>query len=145
MPGEKESPIDEFILFNFAAKTQKTISTTAFNDQSISSWGKGNLNKDRDNEFRPSIWLGDDEKFYFSHTSRDLKRIDICTINTSVVTQIIDERFNTYVEVQRPGLINGGQEIIHWSERDGWGHFYLFDGAGKLKNQLLQVLFTVRV
>jgi dipeptidyl-peptidase-4 len=138
MPGEKESPIDEFVLFNFAAKTQKTISTTAFKDQSISTWGKENLNKDRDNEFRPSIWLGDDEKFYFSRTSRDLKRIDICTINinTGVVTQLIDERFNTYVEVQRPGLINGGQEIIHWSERDGWGHFYLFDGAGKLKNQI---------
>lgn len=138
MPGEKESPIDEFILFNFATKTQKTINTTAFKDQSISTWGKEDLVKDRDNEFRPSIWLGDNEKFYFSRTSRDLKRIDICTINiqTGVVTQLIDERFNTYVEVQRPGLINAGQEIIHWSERDGWGHFYLFDGNGKLKNQI---------
>ncbi|MBY0542598.1 MAG: DPP IV N-terminal domain-containing protein, partial [Sphingobacteriaceae bacterium] len=138
MPGEKESPIDEFVLFNFAAKTQKTINTTAFKDQTISTWGKESLVKDRDNEFRPSIWLGDNEKFYFSRTSRDLKRVDICTINiqTGVVTQIIDERFNTYVEVQRPGLIDGGKEIIHWSERDGWGHFYLFDGNGKLKNQI---------
>ena len=138
MPGEKESPVDEFVLFNFAAKTQKTINTTAFKDQSISTWGKEQLNKDRDNEFRPSIWLGDNQKFYFSRTSRDLKRIDICTIdiNTGVVKQIIDERFNTYVEVQRPGLINGGKEIIHWSERDGWGHFYLFDENGKLKNQI---------
>ncbi len=138
MPGEKESPVDEFVLFNFAAKTQKTINTTAFKDQSISTWGKEQLNKDRDNEFRPSIWLGDNQKFYFSRTSRDLKRIDICTIdiNTGVVKQIIDERFNTYVEVQRPGLINGGKELIHWSERDGWGHFYLFDENGKLKNQI---------
>lgn len=138
MPGEKESPIDEFVLFNFAAKTQKTINTTAFKDQTISTWGKESLVKDRDNEFRPSIWLGDNEKFYFSRTSRDLKRVDICTINiqTGAVTQLIDERFNTYVEVQRPGLIDGGKEIIHWSERDGWGHFYLFDANGKLKNQI---------
>jgi dipeptidyl-peptidase-4 len=138
MPGEKEAPIDEFILFNFEAKTQKTINTTAFKDQSISSWGRETLNKDRDNEFRPSIWLGDDQKFYFSRTSRDLKRIDICTIDiaTGAVKQLIDERFNTYVEVQRPGLVNGGKEIIHWSERDGWGHFYLFDENGKLKNQI---------
>lgn len=143
MPGEKESPIDEFILFNFPAKTYKTINTTAFKDQSISTWGKENLVKDRDNEFRPSIWLGDNNKFYFSRTSRDLKRIDICTIdiNTLKVTQLIDERFNTYVEVQRPGLINGGSEIIHWSERDGWGHFYLFDGNGKLKNQITSGAF----
>lgn len=143
MPGEKEAPIDEFVLFNFAEKTYKTINTTAFKDQSISAWGKENLNKDRDNEFRPSIWLGDNEKFYFSRTSRDLKRIDICTINikTGVVTPLIDERFNTYVEVQRPGLINGGKEIIHWSERDGWGHFYLFDEKGKLKNQITSGAF----
>lgn len=143
MPGEKEAPIDEFVLFNFAEKTYKTINTTAFKDQSISTWGKENLNKDRDNEFRPSIWLGDNEKFYFSRTSRDLKRIDICTINikTSAVTQLIDERFNTYVEVQRPGLVKGGKEIIHWSERDGWGHFYLFDENGKLKNQITSGAF----
>lgn len=143
MPGEKEAPIDEFVLFNFAEKTYKTISTTAFKDQSISAWGRENLNKDRDNEFRPSIWLGDNEKFYFSRTSRDLKRVDICTINikTSAVTQLIDERFNTYVEVQRPGLVNGGKEIIHWSERDGWGHFYLFDENGKLKNQITSGAF----
>ncbi len=143
MPGEKELPIDEFVLFNFAAKTYKTINTTAFKDQSISTWGKESLVKDRDNEFRPSIWLGDNEKFYFARTSRDLKRIDICTINiqTGAVTQLIDERFNTYVEVQRPGLVNGGKEIIHWSERDGWGHFYLFDGNGKLKNQITSGAF----
>lgn len=143
MPGEKESPIDEFLLFNFASKTYKTINTTAFKDQSISSWGKESLVKDRDNEFRPSIWLGDNNKFYFSRTSRDLKRIDICTIdiNTLKVTPLIDERFNTYVEVQRPGLIDGGNEIIHWSERDGWGHFYLFDGNGKLKNQITSGAF----
>lgn len=143
MPGEKEAPIDEFVLFNFETKTYKTINTTAFKDQSISTWGKESLNKDRDNEFRPSIWLGDNEKFYFSRTSRDLKRIDICTINiqTGAVTQLIDERFNTYVEVQRPGLVNGGKEIIHWSERDGWGHFYLFDGNGKLKNQITSGAF----
>ena len=143
MPGEKEAPIDEFVLFNFAEKTYKTISTTAFKDQSISAWGRENLNKDRDNEFRPSIWLGDNEKFYFSRTSRDLKRVDICTINikTGAVTPLIDERFNTYVEVQRPGLVNGGKEIIHWSERDGWGHFYLFDENGKLKNQITSGAF----
>lgn len=143
MPGEKESPIDEFVLFNFAAKTYKTINTTAFKDQAISTWGKPQLNKDRDNEFRPSIWLGDNQKFYFSRTSRDLKRIDICTIDitTGAVTMLIDERFNTYVEVQRPGLVNGGNEIIHWSERDGWGHFYLFDEKGKLKNQITKGAF----
>jgi dipeptidyl-peptidase-4 len=138
MPGEAEAPKDEMLLFDFAAKTYKKMNTAAFKDQSVSVWRAPSLNKDRDNEFRPSIWLGNNNTIYFSRTSRDLKRADVCTldITTGTVKTVIDERFNTYVELNRPGLINDGKEIIHWSERDGWGHFYLFDGNGKLKNQI---------
>jgi len=143
MPGEPEAPIDELLLFNFADKSFKKLNTAAFKDQSVSVWGAPSLNKDRDNEFRPSIWLGNNSKIYFSRTSRDLKRVDVCTIdiNTDVVTPVIDERFNTYVEINRPGLVNDGKEIIHWSERDGWAHFYLFGGNGKLKNQITKGAF----
>lgn len=138
MPGETEAPQDEVLLFDFPAKSFKKLNVAAFKDQSVSVWSKPSLNKDRDNEFSPSIWLGNDTKFYFSRTSRDLKRIDMCSVNIQkdVVTPLIDERFNTYVEVNRPGLVNDGKEIIHWSERNGWAHFYLFDGNGKLKNQI---------
>ncbi|MGQ7857007.1 DPP IV N-terminal domain-containing protein [Pedobacter sp. WC2501] len=143
MPGEAEAPQDEILLFDFAAKSYKKMSVAAFKDQSVSVWSKPSLNKDRDNEFRPSIWLGNDSRFYFSRTSRDLKRIDIGTVDiaTGKVTPLIDERFNTYVEVNRPGLVNDGKELIHWSERDGWAHFYLFDGNGKLKNQITKGAF----
>ncbi|WP_421938955.1 DPP IV N-terminal domain-containing protein [Pedobacter sp.] len=143
MPGEAEAPQDELLLFDFGAKSYRKLNVAAFKDQSISVWSKPSLNKDRDNEFRPSVWLGNNSKFYFSRTSRDLKRIDICTVDitNNVVKPLIDERFNTYVEVNRPGLVNDGNELIHWSERDGWAHFYLFDGNGKLKNQITKGAF----
>ncbi|WP_225874867.1 S9 family peptidase [Pedobacter hiemivivus] len=143
MPGEKEAPITEILLFDFAAKSYKKLNTAAFKDQTVSVWGAPLLNKDRDNEFRPSIWLGNNTKVYFQRTSRDLKRIDVCMvdIHTGIVTPLVDERFNTYVEVNRPGLVNDGKELIHWSERDGWAHFYLFDGNGKLKNQITKGAF----
>ncbi|HKG05512.1 MAG TPA: DPP IV N-terminal domain-containing protein [Pedobacter sp.] len=143
MPGEPEAPKDEMLLFNFAAKTYKKLNTDAFKDQSVSVWRAPSLNKDRDNEFRPSIWLGNNSKIYFSRTSRDLKRVDVCTIDisTGAVKPLIEERFNTYVEINRPGLIGDGKEIIHWSERDGWAHFYLFDSNGKLKNQITKGAF----
>src|SRR5215217_1205477 len=83
MPGEPEAPKDETLLFNFAAKTYKKLNTDAFKDQSVSVWRAPSLNKDRDNEFRPSIWLGNNSKIYFSRTSRDLKRVDVCTIDIS--------------------------------------------------------------
>jgi dipeptidyl-peptidase-4 len=143
MPGEKESPIAELLVFDFAAKTSKKLNVSAFKDQGLRPWPAPSLNKDRDDEFRPSLWLGDQHKFYFSRTSRDLKRVDLCSadIATGVVTPVIDERFNTYVQISRPGLVNNGSEVIHWSERDGWGHFYLFDGKGKLKNQITKGAF----
>ncbi|MCD0489430.1 S9 family peptidase [Pedobacter sp. MC2016-14] len=143
LPGEKESPVYELWLFNFELKTGKKLNVAAFKDQTLSAWSAPVLNKDRDNEFRPSVWLGNNSKIYFSRTSRDLKRIDVCTVDISSgkVDQVIEERFNTYVEVNRPGLVNDGKELIHWSERDGWGHFYLFDGAGKLKNQITKGAF----
>ena len=138
MPGEAEAPVDELLLFDFNAKSFKKLNTAAFKDQSVGVFSAPQLNKDRDNEFRPSLWLGDNNRFYFSRISRDLKRADIGTINVNsgTATVLIEERFNTYVELNRPAVVNGGKELIHWSERDGWAHFYLMDGNGKLKNQI---------
>ncbi|MBC5993268.1 S9 family peptidase [Pontibacter cellulosilyticus] len=138
MPGEKEAPKRELMVFDFANKTAKKINTSAFKDQELGLWDAPDLKKNRDDEHRPSIWHGTNNKLYFTRTSRDLKKIDICQLDvtTGTVTPVINERFNTYVEVQRVGLVNGGKELIHWSERDGWGHFYLYDAAGNLKNRI---------
>jgi dipeptidyl aminopeptidase/acylaminoacyl peptidase len=38
-------------------------------------------------------------------------------------------------------LVNNGQEIIEWSERDGWAHFYLYDNNGNVKNQITKGAF----
>jgi len=41
--------------------------------------------------------------------------------------------------------IDDGKEIIWMSERDGWGHLYLFDGTtGQLKNQITKGDWVVR-
>lgn len=138
MPGEKEAPIRELYVFNFEAKTNKKIRLSRFKDQEVGAWPAPPLQKQRDDENRASIWLGTNDKFYLYITSRDLKRIDIGQVNISSDTAVtlVEERMNTYVETRRVGLINGGKELIHWSERDGWAHFYLYDENGKLKNQI---------
>ncbi|MBC3541069.1 DPP IV N-terminal domain-containing protein [Rufibacter sediminis] len=138
MPGEKEAPIRELLLFNFAEKTAKKINAAAFKDQELSVWPAPAKQSSRDDEFRANLWHGTNQKVYFTRTSRDLKKIDVLSLDvpSGTVKPLIEERFNTYVEVSRVGLVNGGNELIHWSERDGWGHFYLYDGNGKLKNQI---------
>ena len=126
------------LLFDFAAKTSKKLNVSLFKDQELSTWPAPQLQKNRDDEFRPSVWLGSNDKFYFYRTGRDLKKIDVCTvnINSGNVKVVVEERMNTYIEINRPGLVDNGKELIEWSERDGWAHFYLYDEAGKLKNQI---------
>jgi dipeptidyl aminopeptidase/acylaminoacyl peptidase len=143
MPGEKEQPHNEMMLFDFAAKTSKVLNTGLFKDQTLSTWQAPPLQKNRTDEFIPSVWLGTTDKFYFYRTGRDLKKIDVCSvdINTAKVTVQVEERMNTYVEITRPGLIDGGKELVEWSERDGWGHFYLYDDKGNLKNQITSGAF----
>lgn len=138
MPGEKTSPVSHLHLFDMSSKTHKEINVSNFKDQDISVWSKPSLAANRDDDFRPNIWLGNNQKFYFSRTSRDLKRIDQCVVDvtTGTVKTLIEERLNTYVEIKRLGLVNDGKELIEWSERDGWAHFYLYDENGKLKNQI---------
>lgn len=138
MPGEKDAPIAKVLVFTTADKSFKELDIKQFKDQDIGIWNAPQLQSTRDDDWRPLLWLGTNDKFYFTRTSRDLKRIDLCTVDigTGMVKTLIPERLNTYVEVRRPGLVNNGNEIIEWSERDGWAHFYLYDGNGNLKNQI---------
>jgi dipeptidyl aminopeptidase/acylaminoacyl peptidase len=138
MPGEKELPIEQLMVFDMTTHTHQVISAGQFKDQDLAIWAAPIPENHRDDDYRTTLWLGTDTKFYFTRTSRDLHRIDVCQENVgdTVAIPIIKERLNTYVEVRRLGLVDGGKELIEWSEQDGWAHFYLYDGAGKLKNQI---------
>lgn len=138
MPGEKESPVDHMYLFDMQALSGKEMALSLFKDQNLSIWADPGMINTRDDDWRPLKWLGNNDKFYFTRTGRDLKKVDmgVVDIKTGMVKPLIEERFNTYIEIRRLGLVNDGKELIEWSERDGWAHFYLYDENGKLKNQI---------
>jgi len=138
MPGDKEAPIEQLLVFDMTTHTRQIVSSAEFKDQDLAIWSAPNQERRRDDDYRVQFWLGTNSKFYFTRTSRDLHRIDVCVVNVgdSVAQPLINERLNTYVEVRRLGLVNEGRELVEWSERDGWAHFYLYDGTGKLKNQI---------
>ena len=89
---------------------------------------------------QPSVWLGDANRLFVTRSSRDLHRIDICsyTIGQDTLCPIIEERMNTYIEVRPLSAVNGGKELVQWSERDGWAHLYLYDDKGNLKRRLTE-------
>lgn len=138
MPGEKEAPISHLYLFDMNNNTFKEIDTWAFKDQTIRLAREPRLQKQRDMKELPSVWLGDNNRFFVTRSSRDLHRIDICsyTIGEDSIRPIIEERMNTYIEVRPLAAVNKGKELIHWSERDGWAHLYLYDDQGNLKNRI---------
>jgi dipeptidyl-peptidase-4 len=84
-------------------------------------------------------WLSDtSDKLYFTSTNRDFRKVDVCVADatTGISKTLIEERSNVWLSVKPLRLTGNGQELIWWSERDGWGHFYVFDATGKLKNQI---------
>jgi dipeptidyl-peptidase 4 len=139
MPGEKDAPVDHLMIVDMEKKNFKEINVSLFKDQDISVWNKTSKVNSRDDEHKPFIWLGTNDKLYLARTSRDLKKIDQCVvdINSGEVKTLVEESLNTYVEIKKPGLLKSG-EFIEWSERDGWAHLYLYDKDGKLKNQITQ-------
>lgn len=139
MPGEKEAPQLEILIFDMDSKDKLKVKAEQFKDQTLRIMTARYPVSTRDDDYRPPLWLSETpDKLYFSRTSRDLKRIDICSADTSTgeVKVLIEERLNTYVETRPLGFIANGKELVHWSERDGWAHFYLFDGEGNLQKQL---------
>ncbi len=138
MPGESEAPSRHLYLYDMESKSAKEIKMSAFKDQEIRISTAPQLKKDMFDEIRHNIWLGDNENFYVSRVSRDLKRTDLCMANVSAdtVKTLVEERLNTYVETRPVRTVNNGKEFIWWSERTGWAHLYLYDGDGKLKNAI---------
>ena len=140
MPGEKEAPVDHLMLVDMVNYTYKEINVSLYKDQDIAMWNKSAAVNARDDEFRPMVWLGTNEQLYLARTSRDLKKIDQCVVNTITgeVKVVVAESLNTSIEIKKPELIKNGAELVEWSERDGWAHLYLYDGQGNLKNQITQ-------
>jgi dipeptidyl aminopeptidase/acylaminoacyl peptidase len=88
-------------------------------------------------------WSPDGSQLAFLSTSRDHKqeKFRIADANTGAVREVFEETVPTQYE-SGWGAINWRylaktNEIIWFSERDNWGHLYLYDAAtGKLKNQI---------
>ncbi|MGV3762113.1 DPP IV N-terminal domain-containing protein [Parapedobacter sp.] len=137
MPGETDSSEQELYLFEFVTKKAKRIAVGAFKNQTLSIWTAPHPRNTQPDDIRINTWLGTNERFFMARSSRDLKRIDLITVGVNGdVNTLVEERSNTYLDIQQPALIDGGQEFVFWSERDGWGHYYLYDGQGNLKSQI---------
>lgn len=97
-------------------------------------------------------WSKDGKHVYFvAHGpySRSVA-LEVADAATGATRRLIEESSDAFIEVADIGqppmievLSNG--DILWFSERDGWGHLYLYDGrTGKLKNQVTKGEWRVR-
>jgi dipeptidyl aminopeptidase/acylaminoacyl peptidase len=100
--------------------------------------------------FDDNQWNEDASKLMFVSTSRDHKeaKLRIADATTGEVRDVFEEVVKTQYESGQ-GSINWSylpksKEFIWYSERDNWGHLYLYDSeTGKQKNQITSGDFVV--
>lgn len=144
MPGEP-GPKGHLYVFSTSDWTSRQVKINAFKDQDLIMQPDVRTTDDQFDEFYGSRWLGDDNGFYLTRMSRDLKRMDICYVgvDSDSTRTVISERMNTYVESRPTRLLDGGRKMIHWSERNGWANLYLYNADGTLIRNLTEGAYHV--
>ena len=100
--------------------------------------------------FDDNEWSADATKLAFVSSSRDHKeaKLRIADAKTGDVKEVMEERSATQYESGQ-GSVNwhflpSSNEIIWYSERDDWGHLYLYDAnTGKMKTQITKGDYVV--
>ena len=97
----------------------------------------------RGGEWTDVQWSPDSARLAFVSTSRDHRQETLSEADavTGKVRDVLEEKVSTFFESGN-GRANwkylpASNEVIWFSERDNWGHLYLYDlGTGRLKNRI---------
>jgi dipeptidyl aminopeptidase/acylaminoacyl peptidase len=95
-------------------------------------------------------WEPDSKRFTFLYNQRghQVMRLVAVDADTGAPTVVIDEQAKTFIDWTNKVFLRrleGTQEAVWMSERDGWNHLYLYDtAAGRVINQITKGEWVVR-
>ena len=98
----------------------------------------------------PIRWREDSRAFTFEYNQRGHQVFRIIEVDaeTGAARAVISEEPETFFDYSGKRFryeLDDGAEVIWMSERDGWNHLYLYDGAtGEVKNQITSGEYVVR-
>lgn len=105
----------------------------------------------RDGTLLDAEWSRDSESLAFVSVSRDHKEahLQVADPNSGEVSSVLNERQDTFFESGINSIswryLKDTNEFIWWSQRDNWGHLYLYDlNSGNLKNRITSGSWNVR-
>lgn len=143
MPGDKDVALATLMVFDVADKSKVAFDTPPeivdYIDPIQARW----------------VWWGEKSNLvYFIEKDRGEKtlKLHVADAQSGATRTIIEEHSSTYLEpsplldtLPLVRVLDGGSEVIWYSERDGWGHLYLYDAkTGALKNRITSGPWAVR-
>jgi dipeptidyl-peptidase-4 len=143
LPGDSVIPTMERFIFDVTTRSATRIDFAPDAQRFTTCCGTF-----RDTVWSDVQWADDGSRFYFASVSRDYKRVALVEADatTGRTRVLLREEVPTYFEsneryngVQNWRVISGGREVLWFSQRDGWGHLYLYNAAtGALENRVTQ-------
>ncbi|MCJ8209756.1 prolyl oligopeptidase family serine peptidase [Mucilaginibacter sp. RS28] len=124
LPGDKEVAQYELFIGDTLRKAINKVNLGHWKDQEVEVVGQNIAEKE----------------IYVLLKKRTRDEMALCAVNlvTFNVRQVIDEVSKPYFDPDmfNVKIINGGKKILWWSDRTGWGHYYLYNSNGVLLREL---------
>lgn len=97
-------------------------------------------------------WAKGSDRLYATNAVRGAKRVRLAEVDitTGQWTRITGDTSSTFIELYPGGggppnwdVANGGDDVVWYSQRDGWAHLYRYDSRGTLKNRITSGAWAV--
>jgi dipeptidyl aminopeptidase/acylaminoacyl peptidase len=135
-------PRPELLAYSYGMAGEENVT-----QEELYSWKVGdakispvNIKKWKDQRLYDIHWNGGTaQKVRMVRRDRTQRHFELIEIDvpTQAITPVLREDVEgNSSERQNVRYVTKGGDFIWWSERTGWGHYYLYDNAGKLKRQL---------
>jgi dipeptidyl aminopeptidase/acylaminoacyl peptidase len=98
-----------------------------------------NIKRWKDQRSYDVHWNGSSGKLRMvrrDRTQRHMELIEVDVATKAIKSVLKEDVENTSTERQNVRYVKSGGDMIWWSERSGWGHYYLYDNNGTLKRAL---------
>lgn len=124
MPGDVDVTQTELFSFNVGTREFKKLPIEKYKDQNLFNLHWQDTTSD---------------SMRFIRRDRLQRHLELCEINldTNAIKVLLTEAVeNAYLETNPVRYVKPGGDFVWWSERSGWGHYYLYSNDGKLKNAI---------
>jgi dipeptidyl-peptidase-4 len=156
---QDQRKVKELYLVNVLSEPRPTLSSYTYSmpgednvgQTELYVWKKGNpaltpvnVKKWRDQRVTNIHWTVGSDKLRLvrrDRPQRSQELIEIALATGAIKSLITESVDNANLEGAQVRYVKGGSDIIWWSEKTGWGHYYLYDHNGTYKKALTEGLW----